>query len=261
MLLNLDWGTIAIQVVNFLVLAGLLYYLLFRPISRRIRERRAEQEQLRQELSEKRQEAEQLRAEWEERLADVEKQADEVIAEAREEAAADQQEMLDEAEEQVQRILSEARSDAEEIRHQAVDEFYDDLLEAILDISAQTIRQAAPTEVHDGMVEQLNDRIWQMGHHEMEQVEAIRRSLSERTPTAHISSARPLSSEQQQELARTLTALADRNVDLEMSVDPALGVGIRVHLADVVVDNSVAGRLEDLRDEVSEALKERVEHE
>jgi F-type H+-transporting ATPase subunit delta len=73
-----------------------------------------------------------------------------------------------------------------------------------------------------------------------------------------VTTAEPLSSEQQGELARTLTALADRNVDIQMETDPDLAAGMRLRLGDIVVDNSIEGRLEELREQVSEALEERL---
>jgi F0F1-type ATP synthase delta subunit len=110
-------------------------------------------------------------------------------------------------------------------------------------------------------VQQLSDRIWELGRSEMERVETFRRSLGDRTPTAYVTTARPLSPEQQGLLARTFTALADRHVNLELKTDPALAAGIRVRLGDTIVDHSIAGQLADLRESVSTALKERMAHE
>jgi F0F1-type ATP synthase delta subunit len=50
--------------------------------------------------------------------------------------------------------------------------------------------------------------------------------------------------------------LADRNVNLEMNTDPSLSAGLRVRLGDIVVDNSLAGQLDELRDNVAQSLQE-----
>ncbi len=255
-MLKLDWATIAFQAANFLLLTGVLYYVLFRPVMRSIKERVAERERLKQKLAEERREVERLRAELEERLTTAEQEADEIITQVQKEAEARRRELLQEAEKEVERILAEGRSEAEKMRQQAVAQFHDQLLDAVLEVSARVIGQSAPPEVHDRMVRQLNERIWEMGRSEMERVEAFRRSLGERTPTAYVRAARPLSSQQQGELARTLAALADRNVDLEVEIDPSLGAGMRVRLVDIVVENTIAGQLGELRESVSKALKE-----
>jgi F-type H+-transporting ATPase subunit delta len=142
-----------------------------------------------------------------------------------------------------------------------VGDFHAELLDAIVELSGQLIGQAAPPEVHDALVQQLCDRIWELGRSEMDRVEAFRRSLGERAPTAFVKSARPLSPEQQGLLGRTFTALADRRVNLDLSTNPGLAAGMQVRLGDFVVDNSIAGQLDELREGVSEALKGRLANE
>lgn len=257
-MLNLDWATIAFQIVNFLVLTGGLYYLVLRPIMGRVRERRAEKQEMMEEIRKDRHEAERLRSRLEERLSEAEAEADEIVTEAQKRAEAQRQEMLEEVEDEIERMLVDAREDVQQMREQTVEEFHDELIEALMDISAEVIGRAAPPELHDKLVEQLADRIWEMGQEEMERVSAFRQSLGERTPTARVTTPRPLSSEQQGELARTFTALADRNVDIQVETDPSLAAGVRVRIGDIVVDNSIAGRLEDLREQTSKALEERL---
>jgi F-type H+-transporting ATPase subunit b len=260
-MLNLDWATIAFQIANFLVLTGALYYFVLRPIMGRVRERRVEKREMMEEIREDRQEAERLRNQLEERLSEAEEEADEIVTKAQKRAEAQRQEMLEEVEEEIERMLVDARADVQQMRKKTVDEFHDELIEAMMDISAEVIGQAAPPELHNKLVEQLADRIWEMGQEEMERVRAFRQSLGERTPTARVTTPRPLSSEQQGELARTFTALADRNVDIQVKTDPSLAAGVRVRIGDIVVDSSIAGRLKDVREQASKALEKRLSDE
>jgi F-type H+-transporting ATPase subunit b len=260
-MLKLDWATIAFQTINFIIIAVALYYLAFRPLMSEAKKRAAERKNQKEQLHEDREEARQLRAELEERLADAEERADEIIAEAQKKAESDRQEMLENVRDEVERALAEAEDDVQQMRQQEVNAFHDELLDAIMKTSTLVIRQAAPPEIHKTMVKQLNERIWEMGRSEMERVRAFRKSLGERTPTAYVTTAESLSAEQQGELARTLTALADRNVDLQMETDPSLAAGMRVRLADIVVDNSIAGRLEELREDASRTLQEQMTNE
>jgi len=257
-MLNLDIATIVFQIINFLVLTALLYYFLFRPVMRGMKERAVEKEQLGRQIAEDQQEATKLRAELEARLAHANEEAAAIVATAREQAETERTALLEEAQAEIERILVEAHADAHRLRQQAVDDFHDELLDTILEISGWVIGRAAPPEVHDALVQQLSDRIWELGRSEMERVEAFRRSLGDRAPTVYVTSARPLSPEQQGLLARTFTALADRHVDLELKTDPALAAGIRVRLGDTLVDNSIGGQLVDLRESVATTLKERM---
>jgi len=257
-MLNLDVATIIFQIVNFLALAALLYWFLFRPVTRSVKARRAERKRLAEQIAQDREDAETLRAELEARLASAEEEAAAIIARAQEQARDERATLLQETQAEVERILVEAHTDAHRLRQQTVEDFHDELLDTILELCSWVIERAAPPEVHDALVQQLNDRIWELGRSEMERVETFRRSLGDRTPTAHVTTAQPLSPEQQGLLARTFTALADRHVDLELKTDPALAAGLRVRLGDTLVDNSIGGQLAELRDTVSQALKERM---
>jgi F-type H+-transporting ATPase subunit b len=257
-MLNLDVATIAFQIINFLALAALLYYFLFRPVMRGMKARAAERERLAYELAQDRENAAKLRAGLEARLAHAEEEAAVIIAQAQGQAKAERTELLQETQTEVERILVEAHTDAHRLRQQAVDDFHIELLDTILEMSGWVIGRTAPPELHDVLIQQLNDRIWELGRSEMERVETFRRSLSDRVPTAYVTTARPLTPEQQGVLARTFTALADRHVNLELKTDPALAAGIQVRLGDTLVDRSIGGQLAELRETVSQALKERM---
>jgi F-type H+-transporting ATPase subunit b len=254
-MLNLDPVTIIWQIVNFLLLTAALYFVLFRPAMRKMRERKAEEERIAQDIARDRQEAERLRTTLEDRLASVEEEATAIVARAKEQAEVERTALLEEAEAEAERILAQAHANADRMGSQTIDEFQDDLLDTILVISGQVIGQGVPPEVHDALIQQLSDRIWEMGRSEMDQVETLRQALGDREPSVYVTTAHPLTSEQQGLLARTFTALADRHVNLEVTTEPALAAGIRVRLGDMVIDNSIADRLEALRESVAQTLR------
>ena len=64
---------------------------------------------------------------------------------------------------------------------------------------------------------------------------------------ATVFSAVPLTSEQSQRLASALAAKYGREVALNPVIDTGLVGGVRVQIADDVIDGSIAGRLTDLR--------------
>jgi F-type H+-transporting ATPase subunit b len=257
-MLEIDISTVLFQILNFLILAGALYWFLFRPVMANVTARATEKEQLMATLREDREAATVLRAELESQRARAEEEATVVISEARDQAAIEHAALLEEAQGEVERVLTEAHADAYRIRQQAVDEFHEELLNAISDVSGLVIGQIAPQELHDTLVKQLYDRIWELGRSEMQRVEMLRASLGDRAPTVVVRSARELSREQQGHLVRTFTALADRNVNLDLQTEPALGLGMHVRIGDLIVDNSVVGKLEGLHESVSSALRDRI---
>jgi len=255
-MLSLDLTTIIFQVINFVVLAVILNRFVFRPVLKKAAERTAERERLARELAEERQTVAALRADLEQRQARLDEEKDKCVAHMHEEAESDRLELLKEARAEAEQMLVEAEADAYRVRQQAMDDFHEQLVGAILDISSTITARNAPPAVHDALVQGLSDRIRELGRAEMDRVEAVRRSLGDREAVAHITSARELSGEQEALLARTLTALADRHVNIELSIGPELVAGLKVRLGDTVIDNSLAGQLEDLRQQVSLALRE-----
>ena len=204
---------------------------------------------------------EEQHAELDERLSRLDEEAASLRALAREKAEEERIALLQEAREEVEQILVEAQADAYRIRSQAVSTFHTDLVSAILDVSGLVIRDTVPDSVHDSLVRQLSERIWELGRTDIERVEAFRSSLGDREPTAHIAAAKSMTLDQQGLIARTFTALADRHVNMEVQVDPKLVAGIRVRIGDIIVDSSIAGQMEDLREKALEALNEQIKRE
>jgi len=258
-MLNLDKWTVLFQIINFLILAGALYYLLFKPVMRGMREQAEKKRRAEEELEQNRFEIARARNELDARLASTDDEIKRLIINAQEEAEGLRQSLLEAAEQEAERILAEAHSDAERIQEQLVADFRDDLLDTITTVSAQVIGRVTPQVSHDAMVQQLSDRIWEMGRSEMQRVEGFRQALGTRVPTAFVTSARALTTEQQALLVRTFAALADRQVNIDVKVSADLAAGLRVRLGDLIIDNSVAGQLHELRDSVAGTLKKQMQ--
>jgi F-type H+-transporting ATPase subunit b len=257
-MLNIDLATIIFQVINFVVLAVLLNRILFQPMLRNAAQRKAEQERLVQELAAERQNAIALRDEQEQWQSRVQEEALRVTKEEGARAEAEREGLLVQAQAEAERVLVEAQSDAQRLTQQALAEFHDGLVDTVLLVSGSVIDRVSPPEVHDALVSGLVERIQELGRSEMRRIESIRQSLGEREPTAFVTSARELSTAQQGQLAQILTSLADRRVNFEIKTDSQLVAGVRVRLGDTLIDNSIEGRLKELREQVLSALKEHV---
>jgi F-type H+-transporting ATPase subunit b len=260
-MLELDLATALWQAVNFIILMAVLYPLLFKPVMKQMQEQAEERQANVRRLEEDRARVAGLRTELEARLASAEEEAEAVVARAEDQAESERAALIREAQSEVERILTEAQMDAYRLRRQAVEEFHDELLEAVLDVTSLVIGRVAPDELHATMVEQLCDSVWELGQSDMQRVEVLRRSLGERTPTVVARTAQPLEPAQQGLVVRTFSALADRNVSIDLQVDPSLGLGLQVRLGDLVMDNTIAGRLAELRGSVVEALEDRISNE
>jgi len=82
--------------------------------------------------------------------------------------------------------------------------------------------------------------------------------MAGRMPTAFVTTPVALTAEQTRNLTDTVSSLADRRVELQVSVDPSLIAGIQVRLGDRLLDNSTRNQLQRVRTRVSQELIERL---
>ncbi len=259
-MLNFDIPTIIFEIINFLVLTGLLYLLLFKPIRRRVNQRAEERLQQEKEIAQKLEQAESLRQELDQRLDNIETQISQIIGDAQERMEEIRSSTIENTRLEAERILKAAASEGSQLQEKAVSDHMDEILEAIRVISKQVLHQTSPPEVHDHLVKELNERIWQLGSGEMDQVQTIRRSLDERSPTVFADTAREMSESQVQELRDTLSALIDKEVDLEINIDKDLISGLRVRVGDTLINNSLASKLDKILDDAEFSIRERMEN-
>ena len=258
-MLDIDIVTILAEIINFLVVAIVLYFVLFKPITKRIKLRAEEKDRLLTAAQEKEDLAAEKLAEVEQRLAKIDLEIEEHLQKAYQEAQSESQTLLDATQEEAKKILKEAESEAAKRQKQEMDELQEELADTILTICGQVISKSSPDAIHDDLINKLNEDVWDLGKNDMRQVRTIRDALAEREPTTFITTAKELTPEQQRELIRTFAALADRNIHMEIEINPDLLAGIKVRLGDLVVENSLAMGLMGLRSEVIESLKESVD--
>jgi len=257
-MLEINIPTIIFEIINFIALSAILYWLLLKPGLKKIKARNEEKLRVEKEIEENRQIAEDSRIEWERKLDHIEDQITEIVEKNRKMMETEREELLVDVREEARSILEAARLESKKKQERSMSDFQDNLLDAIIEISAQVIGKAAPDEVHNTLLTQMNERIWQLGRDEMSRVETVRRSLDKRRPTAYVSSARELSPEQQSQFMRTLSALADSEIHLELSIEPELAAGIRLRIGDIVLDNCIASQLEEFRQDIKESISDKV---
>jgi len=257
-MLDIDLVTILAQILNFLVVVILLYFLLFKPISKRIEKRTQEKEALLEKASEKEQQAEEKLRLVEERLSNIDAEIENKLQETYHQAQKESESLLDATEKEAEKILKEAENEVSKRQKHEIKQLQDELVDTILHICREVLSKTTPNVVHDNLVQDLNSEIWDLGKNDMRQVRAIRDSLAEREPTVFVISAKELTPDQQRSLIRTFSALADSNISMEIELDPDLIAGTRVRMGDLVVENTLAMELTGLKSDVIDALEESV---
>lgn len=258
-MLNIDPITIVGEIINFLVLAVALYFLLFKPTIKRIETRAKEKEALLEQARLKDQKAEKKLQEIDNRLNNIDTELEKRVQTAYEQAKIESESLIQATQLEAEKILAEAEKEAAKRQQHEIEELQGKLVDKILEMSGQILQKTTPDSAHENLIEALNSEIWDLGKQDMRQVRTIRDSLVERTPTVYVTSAKELSPEQQRSLIRTFSALADSNVNMEIDINPDLIAGVRVRIGDLVVENNLAMELEELKSEVEKSLGESVD--
>jgi F-type H+-transporting ATPase subunit b len=254
-MLDLDLGTIIWEIVNFLVLTVILYFLVFKPMTKRAEERAAEKAATRAALLHDREAAAEKLAELDERLLNLDEEIEQITDEAYRNSQIQQKDLLNATQEEANQIMMDAISEARKEQEVDIKRSQMDQVNTVIKISNDTLSQVTPPKVHDELIDELSRTIWNMGKTNMRLVQTVRDSLVDRIPIVEISVPRELSSEQHMKLINTFNALADKEVELEISIQPELVAGIKARIGDVVADNSIGTHLNSLRDDINLKLE------
>ncbi len=111
--LNIDWQQILLHLLNFVILAGGLYFLLYKPVKDFMAQREQQYKEIDESARKDREEAEKLRKAAQERLDAVEDEIVQMRSKASDEIEAEKQRQFAEARAEARRILETAGKTAE----------------------------------------------------------------------------------------------------------------------------------------------------
>lgn len=160
--LNINIVQILLHMLNFVVLAGVLTLLLYKPVSKFLAERR---EKIASDVSKNEKllsENEALKAEYEEKLKTAEKEAAEIRLNAEKEAAGIASATISAAKEEAARIISAAEKDAEERKAHILDSAQTEIGELIISATQKLLSDSASpertSELYDAFIKTLQDK-------------------------------------------------------------------------------------------------------
>ena len=238
--LGINLGFLIFQVLNFLVLIVLMYAFAYQPILKMLDDRK---KKIAQGL-------EDARVATEAR-ANAEKEAREIIAKAQAEANQKVREATDRAEVAAKEVMAEAEADAAKAREAALADAALERDRVLSDVRGQIAAlamAAAQRLIGDALDEQRQRALIQdffSGVRSGKVVVLEGESLS--GASAEITSALPLTPEEQEAVKKDILSKVGTQATVSFRVDPSILGGLVVRVGDKVLDGSVAGQLESLR--------------
>jgi len=242
--LGVNWVFLLSQIVNFLLLFVLLRVVLWKPLTQRLEERRQMLEKEKADAEARAAARAGIDAERQRVLEEAHAEAGRIVAEAREQARGLVEQAREEARQETERLLDQARQAAEEERNRLLGEMRGQIAALAIAAAQRIVGETLDERRQQALVESFFSGIRE-GRVEVVPEEAVRGLPP--TATIAVTSAIPLTEAQQLTIRRDLSARLGRDVVPSFSVDPRILGGLVVRVGDRIVDGSVAGQLERLR--------------
>jgi F-type H+-transporting ATPase subunit b len=238
--LGINLGFFLVQVLNFLILLIILYAWAYRPILKVLDERK---QKIAQSL-------EDARVAGEAR-ANAEREAQRIITDAQSESAKRVREATERAEQATVEVRAAAETDAQRIRAEAAEEATAERNRLLGELRSQVaaLAIAAANKVIGETLDEKRQRALIDEFFSGVRAGKITVGLDGEQVTGaavEVVSALPLTASEQESVRRDLKGAASVN----FRVDPSILGGLIIRVGDKIVDASVAGRLEGLRQAV-----------
>ena len=153
--LNIDVVQILLHMLNFVILAGGLTLLLFKPVSKFLDERETHFAQIAKENEEKAAENERLKTEYEQKLAQAEETIVQMQADARKKTAEEAKTYLDDAKEKAASVIRNAEEEAEQRRRQILDSAQTEIGELVIEATQKLICESSTPERNKALYDEF----------------------------------------------------------------------------------------------------------
>ncbi len=219
--MQLDWSTLVLEVVNFLVLVWILKRFLYKPVLRVVGDRKAAIDKTLASAKVQQEDAHKLEQQYQSRLADWEREKDGLRRNVSEELQAEKQRLTDDlhaaiAQEREKEVVLAKRRLAE-LERQAADQG----LQQGAQFTAQLMERFAGPELEARLIAVA---VEDLPHLPEPQREALRSA----SHGIKISSAFPLADAQRTALTQALTTAAGQPVEATFAEDHDLLAGVRI---------------------------------
>ena len=153
--LGINLGGLITQIIGFLVLFGILYAVLYKPVLRMMDQRSARIKESLDTAERVRQEAASSQEEMEKRMEEARAEGQTLITRAREMAERYREEEMTRARNEIRAERDRAQADIQRERDSAVEELRREFTGLAISAAERVIQRSLDTEAHRGIIEQV----------------------------------------------------------------------------------------------------------
>lgn len=245
--MQIDWLTVAAQVVNFLILVYLLKRFLYRPVTEAMARREERIAERVRQAREREEEAKREREHLHQRLGKLESRRDAILDEAREEAEAERHRLLDEAREETEEARRRWQGQAEAEKAHFLEALRRRTCDGFQELARKALTDLADAELEQQMVATFIERLKGLD-------QETRRALSEGATPVGIATSFELDSGGRRRLTRAIHEHLKPDIEVDYGQSPDLVCGIELTAGSRRLGWSLADYLDRFEARVGESL-------
>jgi F-type H+-transporting ATPase subunit b len=231
--------TFLFEVLNFVVLAVVLYRLLYRPLHEVIDRRREEVTRAQTEADKAREQAVMLQQQLHADLAEVEQRGEAALRQGRERAEAERKKMLDEADAEMQRRNEQARQALEREREEAWRSLRGEMTKLAVGVVQRLLRESCDRTLNDQLALHLIEELRQLSAESRQAV----RDQWQPVDGAMLETAGELDEATRRRLTEAANELVGESITLATSTVPAISQQVPMEEELLPLDLSALERL------------------
>ena len=249
--MQVDWITVAAQLVNFLVLIWLLKHFLYAPITKAIERREARIAKRMQDAEGARREAETQAEALVEQRAALDRRQDEIVDEARHQAKTLRDRLEGEAREEVETLRMAWRRQVDDERETFLDSVRSSTATYVGDLAREVLRVFADADLESEAAKRFAAHLRTLDDQSREELAAA----AQRKEVSVIESPFELPASIKTQLTRTLHEVIAEDMDVDYRQRSDLLLGLRLRIGGRTVAWDLAEYFDRLEARIGEALR------
>lgn len=238
--MQIDWWTLALQAVNFLILVWLLQRFLYRPVREVIEKRRALAEQAFSEAAQQKAAAEDAQRRFEEGRAELVRERQDLLNKTHEELAAERERLMEQARREAGQLMEAARAAIGEEREAAIAELRGQVTDLAAELAATLLRKVGSGALNDGFLERIEQQLRALP---AEECDRLRKDLAVNGARLTVVTAAPLTREERERWRTRLGACLGQTEATDFETDPDLIGGAELRFPHAVIKFTLADQL------------------
>jgi F-type H+-transporting ATPase subunit b len=243
--MHVDWWTLALEAINFLILVWLLQRFLYKPVIGIVARRRQEVDAAFAEVEDARHRTEAEEKTYQAKIAAVDRERLDIIRATRAQIEEERTKLIADARREADELLSKQRQAIVSERAEALADLRDGAADLAVSLATTLVREASTGSVAETFLERLRQRF--LGLSEAERARLLGPATG---PTVlRVVTAPALTDAQRRRWRERLGNSVGERWTIEFGADEDLVAGARIHFPAASLEISWAGALKDARKE------------